>query len=121
MMDDAHSPSSGNPPAAFPLLFALVCFHGLIAFAYFKAANTLLFVGAILASVSIVYFFWRRQNWARVVIILTAVTDFILDLPRFGHSPPLMQIVLSLRLIAATALLIWLNTPAIRAYFQRNI
>lgn len=121
MMDAANPPLPGNPPPAFPVLFALVCFHALIAFAYFMAANTLLFGVAILASVAIVYFFWRRQNWARIVIILTAVTDFILDVPRLGHAPLLMQIVLSFRLVAATALLIWLNTPAIRRYFQRTI
>lgn len=120
-MDAAHPPLPGNPPPAFRVLFALVCFHALIAFAYFKAANTLLFGVAILASVAIVYFFWRKQNWARIVIILTAVTDFILDVPRLGSAPLLMQIVLSLRLVAGTALLIWLNTPAIRGYFQRTI
>ena len=121
MMDASHPPLPGNPPPAFPALFALVCFHALIAFAYFKPGNTLLFGIAILASIAIVYFFWRRQNWARIVIILTAVTDFILDVPRFGDAPVVMQIVLSLRLASAAALLIWLNTPAIRGYFQRTI
>ena len=120
-MDAAHPPLPGNPPPAFPVPFALVCFHVLISFAYFEPGNTLLFGVAILASVAIVYFFWRRQNWARIVTILAAVTDFILDVPRFGHAPLLMQIVLSLRLASATALLIWLNTPAIRGYFQRTI
>ena len=117
-MDGAHPPSRAHPPPAFPVLFALVCFHALISFAYFEAANTLLFGIAILASAALVYFFWRRQNWARIVIMLTAVTDFILDVPRLGQAPLLMQVVLTFRLVAAIALLVWLNTPAIRKYFQ---
>jgi hypothetical protein len=108
------------PPPAFPVLFALVCFHTIISFAYFHAAMPMFFVTAIIVSLAIVYCFWRGQSWARIVVILTAITDFFLDVPRFSHAPPVMRLMLGLRLLSAAALLIWLSTPRVRAYFYRN-
>jgi hypothetical protein len=118
-MNDAQPPSMGSTLSTFPVLFALVCFHSAIAFAYFHARTTLLFCVVIFGSVAVVYFFWHGRNWARIVVMLTAATDFILDIPRLGHSPPLMQFVLSLRLLTAAVLIIWLNTSAVRTYFRR--
>jgi len=123
---ERESQSEGPPaaavalPPAFPVLFALVCFHAIIAFAYFHARTPLLFWGAIIASVAFVYFFWRGHNWARIVVLLTAVTDFVIDIPRLSHSPPLMRFVLISRLLSAVALLIWLNTSTVRAYFRKS-
>jgi hypothetical protein len=112
--------SAVAPPPAFPLLFVLVCFHALISFAYFHARTALFFSAAVLGSSAIIYFFWRRQNWARIVVILTAITDLILDIPRLAHSPASTQAVLILRLITAATLLVWLNTSTVRAYFHRT-
>jgi uncharacterized membrane protein len=113
------APAVASPPA-FPVLFALVCFHAIISFAYFHASAPLFFVAAIIVSVAIVYCFWRGQSWARIVVILTAITDFLLDVPRFSHAPPVMRLILALRLLSAAVLLIWLSTPSVRAYFRRN-
>jgi hypothetical protein len=112
--------SGGALPPAFPVLFVLVCFHALIAFAYFHARAPLLFWGAIIVTVAMVFCFWRGQSWARIVVILTAVTDFIIDVPRLSHSPPLMRSILGLRLLCGAALLIWLSTSPVRAYFRGN-
>jgi hypothetical protein len=112
--------SAADLPPAFPALFALVCFHAIMAFAYFHARTPLLFLGAIITSVAIIYGFWRGQNWARIVVILTAVTDFVIDIPRLTGSPPLMRFVLISRLLSAVALLIWLNTSTVRVHFRRS-
>lgn len=107
-------------PPTFPVLFALVCFHAIISFAYFHARTPLLFGGALIASVAILYCFWRGQNWARIVVILTAVTDFVIDIPRLTDAPPFMRFVLISRLLSAVALLIWLNTSTVRAHFRKS-
>jgi hypothetical protein len=111
---------AARAPKGFWLLFGVASFHSIISFAYFKPRSPILLMLAIFASISVLYFFWQMRNWARIVIILTALMDFVIDIPRLTRSAEMMQIVIGIRLASAVALLIWLNIQPVRECFSSS-
>jgi hypothetical protein len=107
-------------PRAFSALVLLVCFHLAIAFAYFHPGAPFFLLLAIASSVAIVYGVWRGLKWGRIATICTAIFGFIVDLPRLDAAPRSMRLILLLRLLCAATLMVWLNRPAVTAYFKRS-
>lgn len=71
----------------------------------------------------VLWAYWRGQNWARILVLLTSVLT-VFNLRSWNASASVLKtpnrIMLTSEFILGIFLLFWLNTPSVRAFFKRN-
>jgi hypothetical protein len=73
-----------------------------------------------------VWFYWKGKNWARIAVLLASVLNIynLRQWNRVSMSPALLttpaHITLAANAVLGVALLYWLNTGPVRAFFTRD-
>ena len=123
-------PSSPPPqPSLGPPTLAL-CAMNLAGVVYYEPAegvpewfSLLFFMAAygLLAGISfvILFFFWRRHNWARWLVLATSVLA-LLNLLLLPSLNPVAQGLVVIEALFGAWLLYWLNTKQVAAIFKRQ-
>lgn len=85
-----------------------------------SAMGQAVFYGVLITATYIVlWFYWKRKNWARVLVMLGAVIS-VLNLIFLKDVGLPAQIVIVLEFVFGVYMLWWLNTHAVKAYFQTS-
>ena len=100
------------------VLTILVAVHAILSFAYFKASSNFQLAAAIVVSAGMVYFFWRKNIWAKRLVLLTAAASFLVDVPKFSRLSALGQTIIGVHFAVAGFLLYRLNTAVVKSCFQ---
>jgi len=83
-----------------------------------SAMGQAIFYGFLIAVTYVVlWFYWKRKNWARVLVMLGAVIS-VVNLIFIDEVNLPTQIVIILEFFFGVYMLWWLNTYAVKAYFQ---
>jgi|ERR1035441_7173082 hypothetical protein len=102
----------------FTIMAVLVGTHAVLSFVNYKPSSSIHLVLAIIVSAWMVYFFWRRNIWARRLVLITAAVSFLVEVPTFSKLSALGQLVIGVHLVVAAFLLYRLNTKLAKAYFN---
>lgn len=105
---------------SFLILFYIACLHSLLSMLFIHPKSELRWALAVASGLAVLYFFWRRRDWARIVVSLTAIIDFIIDIPILISGQPFMKTVSGIHLALAVALLVGLNLQQTRKVFRRS-
>jgi hypothetical protein len=94
-----YEPIEGVPAWFSIIVFGLI--YGFVAFISFIC----------------IWFFWRGHNWARWVVLVTAVVA-VLNLGFLPSSNQVQQLFLVLEALLGVWLLYWLNTAELKRFFK---
>ena len=76
---------------------------------------------ALLAALSfvVIFFFWRRHNWARWVVLAASVVA-LANMLLLPTTHVLGQVLIVIEALFGAWLLYWLNTPRVASLFART-
>lgn len=78
-----------------------------------------IFTALILTGYIFVWFYWQGRNWARISVLLTCFLCFY-NLLFITRSNVAGRIMIGSEAILAAFLVWWLNTAAVRSFFQNR-
>jgi hypothetical protein len=76
----------------------------------------IVFTVFILTGYVVIWFYWKGQNWARMLVLLTSLLC-LYNLHFWNHVAPLERIMIGTEAVMAIFLLYWLNTRKVKAFF----
>ena len=76
-----------------------------------------LFTAFIVVGYVVIWFYWKGQNWARVLILLTSLLC-LYNLRYFLHSGIIKKTMIGAEALIAVFLLFWLNSQPVKSYFR---
>ena len=74
------------------------------------------FTALIVTGYFVIWFYWKGQNWARILVLLTSLLC-LYNLHNWNHSGAVVRIMVGAEAGLAIFLLYWLNTHKVRAFF----
>ena len=83
------------------------------------AAIFALFTVFIAIGYIVIWFYWKGHNWARILVLLTALVCFY-NLRYFLHSGIIVRVMIGAEALLALFLLFWLNLHSVKSYFRAS-
>ncbi len=120
------TPGQTRPPAlgATTILMSICNLLGFGAIDWSYGSHLTVFLIASLVAAAgfvVLWFYWRGQNWARLLVLLSSV-DSLLNLLALRHGVShTTQTIRFIQASLAIFLLYWLNTQPSRSFFSRSI
>jgi hypothetical protein len=80
----------------------------------------LIFTFLIAIGYVVLWFYWRGQNWARILVLLTSVLC-LYNLQSLSSANLVSKVMLVGEAGVAVFLIYWLNTSPAKQYFKRRV
>lgn len=107
------------------ILLSLFNLYGIIGLFFLNTAAEKFRVVAVATvvivtiSYIVIFFFWCGKNWARLLILLSALLS-IPNIYNFQQFHIVSKFVMSLEFLFALFLIYWLNTTPVKDFFANN-
>jgi len=103
------------------LVIGLMCLFNLAGFLLFRSGDSftnILIIFFVVLGFVILYFFYRRKNWARILMLIGAVLHLTNFAFIFFQHGIFLNTILFLEGLLAVYLLIFLNRPSVKELFR---
>jgi hypothetical protein len=84
----------------------------------------IIFTVLILAGYLVLWGYWRGRNWARILVLITSVVTILNMRGWNSRSATILKtpsrVMISCEFVLGVFLLVWLNTPSVRAFFKER-
>ena len=81
----------------------------------FIASTVVIAIGFV-----VLWYYYQGQNWARLTVIFASVLLFFNNYGAMRLANPIVKVANVAEMIVAVFLVVWLNTPTAKVYFNRE-